>query len=416
MFYKRMNYRLTAPQRSNCTIALPASKSISNRLLLIRALCAKQFRIFNLAQCDDTATMQQALTDDSDTIDVGAAGTAMRFLTAYFATRQNRTVTLCGDNRMHHRPIAPLVDALRQLGADIQYTGEEGFPPLRISGKALAGGGRIAMPGHVSSQFISALLMIAPTIGGLTIEITGEITSRPYIDMTLQLMHEYGIDATWQSNTTHVPAGEYLPHDYAIEADWSAAAFWFALQALLPQSSIALDGLRQESLQGDARVAEIFASMGINSTWKGDELHLDCSRVAQCCCSTFADLNGTPDLAPTLVVALCLLGRPFRITGLHSLRIKESDRLEALRTELRQLGYDLQIEGNDALQWHFETVEAQATPVINTHADHRMAMAFALAAVKFPGIVINDAQVVNKSYPLFWQHLEQAGFQITRQS
>lgn len=411
-----MNYRLTAPQRSNCTIALPASKSISNRLLLIRTLCAKQLRIFNLAECDDTASMQQALTDDSDTIDVGDAGTAMRFLTAYFATRQGRTVTLCGDQRMHHRPIAPLVDALRQLGADIQYAGEEGFPPLRISGKALAGSGRVAMPGRVSSQFISALLMIAPTIGGLTIEITGEITSRPYIDMTLQLMHEYGIDATWQGNAIHVPAGEYLPHDYAVEADWSAAAFWFALQALLPQSSIVLDGLRQQSLQGDARVAEIFASMGINGTWKGEELHLDCSRVAQCCCSTFADLNGTPDLAPTLVVALCLLGRPFRITGLHTLRIKESDRLEALRTELRKLGYDLQIEGNDALQWHFETVEAQATPVINTHADHRMAMAFALAAVKFPGIVINDAQVVNKSYPLFWQHLEQAGFQITRQS
>ena len=411
-----MNYRLTAPQRSNCTIALPASKSISNRLLLIRALCAKQFSIFNLAECDDTAAMQQALTDDSDTIDVGAAGTAMRFLTADVATRQGRTVTLCGDHRMHHRPIAPLVDALRQLGADIQYAGEEGFPPLRISGKALAGSGRIAMPGHVSSQFISALLMIAPTIGGLTIEITGEITSRPYIDMTLQLMREYGIDATWQSNAIHVPAGKYLPHDYAVEADWSAAAFWFALQALLPLSSIVLDGLRQQSLQGDARVAEIFASMGINGTWKGEELHLDCSRVAQCCCSTFADLNGTPDLAPTLVVALCLLGRPFRITGLHTLRIKESDRLEALRTELRQLGYDLQIEGNDALQWHFETVEAQATPVINTHADHRMAMAFALATVKFPGIVINDAQVVNKSYPLFWQHLEQAGFQITRQS
>ncbi len=258
--------------------------------------------------------------------------------------------------------------------------------------------------------------MIAPTIGGLTIEITGEITSRPYIDMTLQLMHEYGIDATWQSNTTHVPAGEYLPHDYAVEADWSAAAFWFALQALLPQSSIVLNGLRQQSMQGGARVAEIFASMGINSTWKGEELHLDCSSVAQCCCSTFADLNGTPDLAPTLVVALCLLGRPFRITGLHTLRIKESNRLEALRTELRQLGYDLQIEGNDALQWHFETTEPQATPVINTYTDHRMAMAFALAAVKFPGIVINDTQVVNKSYPLFWQHLEQAGFSITRQS
>ena len=411
-----MNYRLTAPQRSNCTIALPASKSISNRLLLIRALCAKPFRIFNLAQCDDTAAIQQALMAQSDTIDVGAAGTAMRFLTAYFATRQDRTVTLCGDDRMNHRPIAPLVDALRQLGASIEYAGEEDFPPLRITGSQLAAESHISMPGNVSSQFISALLIIAPHIGGLTIEITGEITSRPYIDMTLALMQDYGIGASWQDNLIHVPAGEYLPHDYAVEADWSAAAFWFALQALLPQSSIALDGLRQESLQGDARVAEIFASMGITANWHGEELHLDCSRVSQCCCSTFADLNGTPDLTPVLIVTLCLLGRPFRITGLHTLRIKESDRLEALRTELRKLGYDIQIEGNDALQWHFETVEPQSEPRIDTHSDHRMAMAFALAAVKFPGIVINDAQVVNKSYPLFWQHLEQAGFSITQQS
>lgn len=411
-----MNYRLTAPQCSNCTIALPASKSISNRLLLIRALCAKPFRIFNLAECDDTTVMQQALTTHRETINVGAAGTAMRFLTANFAIQQGRTVTLIGNERMSHRPIAPLVDALRQLGANIQYTGEEGFPPLRITGKQLVGNRCLAIPGHVSSQFISALLMIAPTIGGITIEITGEITSRPYIEMTLQLMHEFGIDATWQGNVIHVPAGEYLPHDYAVEADWSSAACWFALQALLPQSLIALNGLTQNSLQGDARVAEVFASMGITSNWHGEELHLDCSRVAQCCCSTFADLNGTPDLAPALIVTLCLLGRPFRITGLHTLRIKETDRLEALRTELHKLGYNIQIEGNDALQWHFETVEPQVSPRIDTHGDHRMAMAFALAATRFPGIVICDAQVVNKSYPHFWQHLEQAGFSITEQS
>ena len=411
-----MNYRLTAPSHSTCTIALPASKSISNRLLLIRALCAKPFRIFNLAECDDTAAMQQALATQSDTIDVGAAGTAMRFLTAYFATRQGRTVTLCGDERMHHRPIAPLVDALRLLGADIKYTENEGFPPLRITGKQLTGNQNIAMPGHVSSQFISAMLIIAPVIGGIHLEIAGEITSQPYIDMTLQLLQEFGIEATWQGNTIDMPAGELLPHDYAIEADWSAAANWFALQALLPRSHIALNGLMQNSLQGDARVAEIFASMGINANWIGDALHLDCSRVTQCCCSTFADLNGTPDLTPTLVVTLCLLGRPFRITGLHTLRIKESDRLEVLRTELRKLGYDIQIEGNDALQWHFETVEAQAAPHIDTHADHRMAMAFALAATKFPGIIIENAQVVNKSYPLFWQHLQQAGFIISETS
>lgn len=410
-----MNYRLTAPNSSTCTIALPASKSISNRLLLIRALCAKPFRIFNLAKCDDTAAMQQALATQSETINVGAAGTAMRFLAAFFATCQGRTVTLCGDERMHQRPIAPLVDALRQLGADIEYTEKEGFPPLRITGKQLASNKHIDMPGHVSSQFISAMLMIAPVIGGIHLEITGEITSRPYIDMTLQLLQEFGIEASWQGNTIDVPAGEYLPHDYAVEADWSAAATWFALQALLPQSHITLNGLMQNSLQGDARVAEIFASMGINATWNGDALQLDCSRVTQCCCSTFADLNGTPDLTPTLVMALCLLGRPFRITGLHTLRIKESDRLEVLHSELRKLGYDIQIEGNDALQWHFETVEPQAAPRIDTHGDHRMAMAFALAATKFPGIVIENAQVVNKSYPLFWQHLQQTGFSMTEQ-
>ena len=407
-----MNYRIIAPRRIEGEIDLPASKSISNRVLLLNALCATPGRLSNLAQCDDTDAVLSALAQpDASEVNIGAAGTAMRFLTAYFATREGREVVIDGTERMRQRPIGVLVDALRQLGADIEYVEAEGYPPLKITGTRLHGGA-LTVSGSVSSQYITAILLIAPVIGGITLTIEGEIMSRPYIDMTLALMARYGVKAEWRENVIHVPAGEYTALDFTVEADWSAASYWWAMQAIVPQSRISLKGLEPQSLQGDSRIAELMSQMGVTGNWCGRYLDLRSNGGVGCCCSTFADLSGTPDIAQTLVVMLCLMGRPFRITGLRTLRIKETDRLEALRTELRKLGYVVKVEGDDAISWHFETTAAEASPHICTYHDHRMAMAFAPAAIRFPGLIINDAQVVSKSYPLFWEHLRQAGFKI----
>ena len=407
-----MNYRIIAPRRIEGEIDLPASKSISNRVLLLNALCATPGRLSNLAQCDDTDAVLSALAQpDASEVNIGAAGTAMRFLTAYFATREGREVVIDGTERMRQRPIGVLVDALRQLGADIEYVEAEGYPPLKITGTRLHGGA-LTVSGSVSSQYITAILLIAPVIGGITLTIEGEIMSRPYIDMTLALMARYGVKAEWRENVIHVPAGEYTALDFTVEADWSAASYWWAMQAIVPQSRISLKGLEPQSLQGDSRIAEQMSQMGVTGNWCGRYLDLRSNGGVGCCCSTFADLSGTPDIAQTLVVMLCLMGRPFRITGLRTLRIKETDRLEALRTELRKLGYVVKVEGDDAISWHFETTAAEASPHICTYHDHRMAMAFAPAAIRFPGLIIDDAQVVSKSYPLFWEHLRQAGFKI----
>lgn len=407
-----MNYRIIAPRKIEGEIDLPASKSISNRVLLLNALCATPGRLSNLAQCDDTDAVLSALAQpDASEVNIGAAGTAMRFLTAYFATREGREVVIDGTERMRQRPIGVLVDALRQLGADIEYVEAEGYPPLKITGKRLRGGA-LTVSGSVSSQYITAILLIAPVIGGITLTIEGEIMSRPYIDMTLALMARYGVKAEWRENVIHVPAGEYTALDFTVEADWSAASYWWAMQAIVPQSRISLKGLEPQSLQGDSRIAELMSQMGVMGNWCGRYLDLRSNGGVGCCCSTFADLSGTPDIAQTLVVMLCLMGRPFRITGLRTLRIKETDRLEALRTELRKLGYVVKVEGDDAISWHLETTAAEASPHICTYHDHRMAMAFAPAAIRFPGLIIDDAQVVSKSYPLFWEHLRQAGFKI----
>lgn len=354
-----MNYRIIAPRRIEGEIDLPASKSISNRVLLLNALCATPGRLSNLAQCDDTDAVLSALAQpDASEVNIGAAGTAMRFLTAYFATREGREVVIDGTERMRQRPIGVLVDALRQLGADIEYVETEGYPPLKITGKRLRGGA-LTVSGSVSSQYITAILLIAPVIGGITLTIEGEIMSRPYIDMTLALMARYGVKAEWRENVIHVPAGEYTALDFTVEADWSAASYWWAMQAIVPQSRITLKGLEPQSLQGDSRIAELMSQMGVTGNWCGRYLDLRSNGGVGCCCSTFADLSDTPDIAQTLVVMLCLMGHPFRITGLRTLRIKETDRLEALRTELRKLGYVVKVEGDDAISWHFETTAAE---------------------------------------------------------
>ena len=408
-----MNLKLFAPERLCATIALPKSKSITNRALVIAALCDGRPQVLQPACCDDTDVMVNALAQGGGDINVGAAGTAMRFLTAYFATRQGVTVTLDGDERMRQRPIGPLVDALRALGARIDYLGQEGFPPLAITGTAMHGGD-ISMPGGVSSQFISAVMMILPAIGGGSIRLTGDIVSWPYIHMTASVMRDMGADVDLRNDVMTV-AGCYTGDGFLVEADWSAAAPWYALAALLQQSRLKLEGLAADSIQGDARLMDLGRQLGIDTRFDGQGATLDTSHFIGCCCSAFADMSATPDLVLSWAVLLCLLERSFRMTGVRTLRLKESDRIQTLAEGLRRLGYVLTIESDDAIYWYGEKAPiTSGPPVIDTHGDHRLAMAFASAAVRFPGLVINDAEVVTKSYPAFWRHLEQAGFTLTQ--
>lgn len=393
-----MDYRIFAPDKIVMEVELPASKSISNRMLILNALCGGE--LHNVARCDDTDAMRRALATDTTasgavaTVNIGAAGTAMRFLTAYYATLEGSTVILDGTERMRHRPIALLVDALRRCGADIEYAGEEGFPPLRITGRKLSAS-HIEIAGNVSSQYISALLMVAPLMGCRTVTLTGEIISLPYITMTLTLMRLMGVDCVMNGNNISIPAdAHYVPCDFTVENDWSAASYWLEMQSLLPESRITLKGLHSESAQGDSAVAGIFSQMGGTAP-------------------IILDLKETPDLAQTIVVTACLLGCHFHITGLRTLRIKETDRIDALCTQLRRLGYVITVGDDFSLSWNGERCAPEPEPHISTFDDHRMAMAFAPAAVLFPGIVIDDVEVVSKSYPDFWRHLEAAGFTLT---
>lgn len=407
-----MNLQLFAPERATATIALPTSKSITNRAMLISALCGGTAQVMHPALCDDTAAMVQALScTDGGHIDVGAAGTAMRFLTAFFSTREGLEVTLDGSERMRKRPIGILVNALRELGASIEYAGETGFPPLHIKGTTMHAG-NVEMPAGVSSQFISAVMMIMPVIGGGQIHLTGNVVSLPYLHMTASVMRDMGAEVDFSGECIAVSEG-YIGNDYLVEGDWSAAVPWYALAALLPVSSLTLQGLNHHSIQGDSRLVELSRNLGIASRFDSQGVTIDTSSFIGCCCSSYADMASTPDLVPSWAVLMCLLERSFRMTGVRSLRIKESDRIEALRTELMKLGYVLKIDGDDAISWHGERVAvSQNPPVIDSHDDHRIAMAFAPAAVRFPGLVINDAHVVNKSYPAYWRHLALAGFTI----
>lgn len=393
-----MDYKIFAPDKIEMEVDLPASKSISNRMLILNALCGGE--LHNIARCDDTDAMRRALATDTTasgtvvTVNIGAAGTAMRFLTAYYATLEGSEVILDGTERMRHRPIALLVDALRRCGADIEYAGEEGFPPLHITGRKLSTS-HIEIAGNVSSQYISALLMVAPLMGCREVTLTGEIISLPYITMTLTLMRLMGVDCTMSGATISIPAdAHYVPCNFTVENDWSAASYWLELQSLLPQSRITLKGLHTESAQGDSAVAGIFSRMGGTAP-------------------IILDLKETPDLAQTIVVTACLLGCHFHITGLRTLRIKETDRIDALCTQLRRLGYVITAGDDFSLSWNGERCAPEPEPHISTFDDHRMAMAFAPAAVLFPGIVIDDVEVVSKSYPDFWRHLEAAGFTLT---
>ena len=403
-----MRYKLSAPSVVKTTIQLPASKSISNRALIINALARGTTPPCNLSDCDDTLVMIKALAENNETIDIMAAGTAMRFLTAYLSTVQG-THILTGTERMQQRPIQILVNALRELGAQIDYAGKEGFPPLRIHGTELKGN-ELTLKGNVSSQYISALLMIGPVLkNGLRLHLTGEIISLPYINLTLQLMKEFGAKAAWTSgNSIEVAPQPYTPVSFMVESDWSAASYWYQIAALSEQAEIELMGLFRNSYQGDSRGAEIFSRLGITTEFTHEGVLLKKSnRLVEQLNEDFVDI---PDLAQTFAVTCCLLDIPFRFTGLQSLKIKETDRIFALKTELRKLGYLLQDAQDSILIWDGERCQPEAQPVIQTYEDHRMAMAFAPAALRFPEIRIAEPQVVSKSYPTYWENLQQAGF------
>ena len=407
---------------------MPASKSISNRLLVIDALSGYGGEIRNLAVCDDTEAMACALRQYRGsgsryalTVDVGAAGTAMRFLTAFFASQDGSDVIVDGSRRMRERPIGELVGVLVGLGARIDYalppgSGSScGCPPLHICGCRLSSGGReIGIRGDISSQYISALMMIAPYVGGgLTLVSPTGFTSRPYIGMTASLMRRFGAEVETGGNFVKVAEGKYGKVDITVESDWSAASYWYEIKALVPDMEVRLKGLAEDSLQGDSSIAGIFRNFGVTTRFVGDTavLGYDKSLVAG---SLELDLSGCPDLAQTIVVTACLSGIRFRISGLHTLRIKETDRFWALQAELRKLGYRLHPApgDRDALQWDGAKCDAADCPRIATYKDHRMAMSFAPAALLFPGLVIEDAGVVSKSYPGFWDGIRQAGFRL----
>lgn len=414
-----MQYKIKAPNVLHHTAKLPASKSVSNRVLVIHALTGGKTLPSNLSDCDDTDVMVEALKHHPDEINIKAAGTAMRFMTAYLAVKEGEEHVLTGTERMRHRPIAVLVDALRHLGAQIDYTDKEGFPPLRIKGSTLEGG-LLEVAGNISSQFISALLLIGPCLkNGLTLHMTGDVISRPYIDLTLWIMREFGADAEWSDyDTIAVKPKPYKDRTYLAENDWSAASYWYEMMALSKNidDEIKLKGLMDGSKQGDSQVRYIFSLLGVKTTFKtknaGVPTTVTLQHSGHCVPRLEYNFVNSPDLAQTFVVCCALMNVPFHFTGLSTLKIKETDRIEAMKTEMRKLGYVIRSANDSELIWDGELCEPATETGIDTYEDHRMALAFAPAALRFEGLRINNPQVVTKSYPQFWEDIKAAGFEV----
>ena len=405
-------YALRFPQgKLQGKITLPSSKSISNRLLVIRALSPESFPLKRLSDSDDTQSLQKGLQSSSDIIDVAHAGTTMRFLTGYFAAT-GKAKTITGSERMKNRPIGDLVDALNSLGADIHYIEKQGYPPVQTSGKLLSGN-FIEINGNVSSQFISALLLIAPVLpDGLTIGIKGEPVSASYIRMTLELMQQAGVSSRFEKNIITVAGQNYRSEGMCVEPDWSAASYWFQMAALADDAELLLEDITEKSLQGDAMISQIARSLGVKTEFtsegalltkqKGISQHLE------------LDFINMPDLVQTVAVTCCLKNIPFRFSGVQTLRVKETDRIAALQNELLKLGYRIRETGTGVIEWNFEYAEPQHPACIATYHDHRMAMAFAPVAIHFPDLQIENPDVVSKSYPNFWNDLKNVGATIVR--
>ena len=467
------------PLKLNASLTLPTSKSLCARALVINHLCQLPVPLVGLSDCDDTQAILQgleALRNSEDAplrVDIGAAGTAMRFLTALFAATPQLDVVITGSQRMKERPIGALVTALQAAGADISYVEKEGYPPLRIRGKQLEGG-TLALPSNISSQYVSALLMIAPTMRrGLQLELVGKVASAPYIRMTMQVMKAFGVEAKWEKNIISVVRGQRYARtlsshcettketeqaaSYTIECDWTAASYWYEIVALHPDKAarVLLRGLREASEQGDAVCARWFEALGVTTTFtaegailekstKSPQVALECdnstsedtelsSQTDDNFCESNEDLPQTtshssqadyfyckdatplwldfaaaPDLAQTFVVTCALLSHPFHFTGLESLRIKETDRIAALIAELQKLGKHIEAIREGELRYTAQNDSSPAHPItIATYDDHRMALAFAPAALRFPQLSIEHPEVVAKSYPHYWEHLSE---------
>ncbi len=392
----------TKTAKINGILTISGSKSESNRLLILQQLYS-QINIDNLSDSDDTCHLRKSLLSKSDIVDIGHAGTAMRFLTAYFAIQNGKKTRLTGSQRMQNRPIKILVDALCDLGADITYENKEGYPPLLINGKELTNN-VIRINGNVSSQYLSALLLIAPKLPrGLQLNLIGGITSRPYLQMTLSLLSQLGVGYTWQNNSISVLSKKTIdPVTIKVESDWSSASYFYSLAALSKEASITLSSFKEGSLQGDSALVSIYKNLGIETVFKGNTINLlknNNSTIQK----LKLNLVKTPDLAQTIAVTCFGLGIACHLTGLHTLKIKETDRLVALKTELEKLGAKVDI-ADDSLFLH-PAKAINSDVKIATYKDHRMAMAFAPLSLKVP-LVIEEAEVVSKSYPKFWKDLE----------
>lgn len=412
-----MQYTLRAPAHLHTSINLPASKSISNRALIINALAGGTCSLQNLSDCDDTNVLVAALRDMPDVIDIKASGSSLRFLAAYLSMMPG-THILTGSERIRHRPMKPLVDALRYLGADIEYINQEGFAPLMINGRELDGG-RVEVDASVSSQITSALLLIGPALkNGLELVLQGNIVSRSYIDLTLHIMHDFGMQADWTDyNVIATPHQTYRPHSFIVENDWSASSYWYEMMALSDDidNEIQLTGLMDGSRQGDSVVRYLFSMLGVKTTFEhtehGEPTTVTLRKMRTRLPRLDYDFVNQPDLAQTFVVCCAGMGIPFHFKGLSTLKVKETDRIEALITEMRKLGFVIENINDCEIRWQGERCQPTMRP-IDTYDDHRMALSFAPLCFKFPGLRINDPFVVSKSYPVFWHHLGQAGFNI----
>lgn len=413
-----MKYIISKEDRSvKGTIHLDGSKSISNRALIIQALCDSSFEISHLSTSKDTTTLQALLNNKETVFDAGAAGTTFRFMTAYLSLQEG-TQVLTGSDRMKQRPIGVLVDALRTLGADIEYLENEGYPPLQIKAPTISDTKRISISANVSSQYISALLMIGPGLpNGIELELATNIVSRPYIEMTLNLMAYFGITYSWENNLIRVAPQKYKAKAYKVEADWSAASYYYAIAAFSDELHLQLDGIWKESVQGDAVLAEMMTHFNIKSTFNESGVLL--TKSSSTLRSDFEwDFIRCPDIAQTLAVICAGIGKTGFFTGLETLRIKETDRIAALQVELAKVDAKFKLEEtkSETNNKEYFQVSGQAKvlkPVIETYEDHRMAMAFAPLAM-LGELEVEEPMVVVKSYPKFWEDLESLGFVVKR--
>tara|TARA_B100001287_G_scaffold273085_1_gene275893 strand:+ start:5 stop:1228 length:1224 start_codon:yes stop_codon:yes gene_type:complete len=393
----------------NVSLALTGSKSITNRLLILRSIYSS-IRIENKSESQDTVLLDKALNTSSNVIDISHAGTAMRFLTAYYSILENKEIVLKGSKRMHERPIYPLVDCLRAIGADITYLEKTGFPPLKIKGKKL-NFNKVQISSGISSQFISAILLIAPKLhGGLELELKGELISKPYIKMTLSILDNLGVKSSFKNKSIIIENSNEIPEkNISVESDWSSASYWYSIVSLCKEAKVNLRKFHKKSIQGDSVLSKFYRKLGVETKFVDNEIRLTKKDDIKLPNNLSLDLIDCPDLAQTIAVSCFGLGVGCELEGLQTLNIKETKRLIALESELKKLGAKVDISNNSLKL--FESKKIKQNITIKTYQDHRMAMSFAPLAIKTP-ILIENPNVVIKSYPNFWEDLNKAGFRI----